>query len=751
MMRRALPFLEARATIMQASEPVSGAGMQRGRRSAMRALVCFVTAVVLAGNAAAQSSPQDLDRLKRLLDEKLGSPAPKTRSVRPPDKPVNPDDFYVVQPDGTIRDPKVQGTQKRSAMGAEIASFASGLAGLAGSGANTGGSGAPVMLAQGSSPYRGAPQIQRDSYVVQLRSDLTSEELDQAIRTLREKYNLEITRSNNSLGILHVSPRGGTSRSVTAPRSLGAALEPPIIQDLRKEPFVDAAYVNFMVGPKAVPRRSDLKITAGQSTFAWHWRNGSVDDGNWGLKLMRMPPVWTILDRYRKANPDRPRARLVFLDVGFGVHGQITYNEVLGGVPTNPPFATCEQSHGTHVAGIAGALFGRGRGIDGMVPESKIDAIPVGIELYMVGADEGINPLNMRAILFTGAIDSLSEYLDTVPLKPGEKRVINVSLGYNWSTVGFEFGKDPEQDDNIKAHVISTARTVQRLATRLKDTALIVAAAGNDSEGRTPPALATWATPFGFAGTYDGPGFQKSRNVLVVEAVDRDGRRAGFSNVGGHVSAPGVNIVSTLAGVSDSYGACSGTSQASPHVAALAAILFELDPTKTPAEIADIIRSSAVQTSPDAAPRIDALAAVLKLSRDNLRYLVDLNGDGKVDAADLEIYKTHLAILADADINGSHIALDLNGDGNIDEDERCWPLIDFNGSGRASVGDADARPVGDAVRTDLQVIEAAWTDSDKPFQTAVAETGLDQLVAQWKRADATALVATTGQPKPPCH
>ena len=82
------------------------------------------------------------------------------------------------------------------------------------------------------------------------------------------------------------------------------------------------------------------------------------------------------------------------------------------------------------------------------------------------------------------------------------------------------------------------------------------------------------------------------------------------------MSAPGVDIMSTLAGGRDAQGVCSGTSQAAPHVAALAGILFELDPTKTPAEVAEIIKKSA--TAPKegslAAGSIDALEAVAQLS-----------------------------------------------------------------------------------------------------------------------------------------
>jgi subtilisin family serine protease len=491
-------------------------------------------------------------------------------------------------------------------------------------------------------------------------------------------------------------------------------------------------------------------VQSGSTTFSWHWRNGETDDGNWGLKAIRMPPVWTILDRVRKADPNRVRPRLVFLDSGFGTHGHLVYNQVLGGMPTNPPVANCEYSHGTHVAGIAGALWGKGRGIDGIVPDAKIDAVPVDSELVLAAAEAGIvQPVNQRAILFTSAVDSLVEFVDVSPLQPGEKWIINASLGYNWSSVGFKFGKNPEQDDNVKAHILNTSRTIQRLATRLGDKGLIVAAAGNDSEGTVPPDSAEWATPFGFAGIYSAPNFQPSKNIMVVEAFGRDGQRASFSNGGGHVSAPGVDIMSTLAGVNDTYGTCTGTSQAAPHVAALAAILLELDPSKTPAEIIDIIKSSAVPAGPNQAPRIDALNAVLKLSKDNLRYLTDLNGDGKVDEADLEIFKNQLAVIADANVNGTKITVDLNGSGDINDDQRCWPLINFNGAGKVAIGDVDSRNVGGVMRTDLQVMEAAWTDTNKSFKTALAEVGLEPIIAQFKASNASPLVASVAASAPP--
>ncbi len=142
---------------------------------------------------------------------------------------------------------------------------------------------------------------------------------------------------------------------------------------------------------------------------------------------------------------------------------------------------------------------------------------------------------------------------------------------------------------------------------------------------------------------------------------------------------------------------------------------------------------------------------MLKLSPDNLKFLVDLNGDGKVDEADMEIYKNELAVIADANANGTKIALDLNGDGNIDDDERCWPLINFNGNGKVAITDADARNVGGVMRNDLQVMEAAWTDTSKSFKTAATEAGLDQIVAQLKGSNPIVASIAPVAPKAPCN
>jgi len=92
------------------------------------------------------------------------------------------------------------------------------------------------------------------SYAVQLKAGLTGAQRQAALQTLRDKYKLKVVKINRGLDILRLAPRA-PAVAAKPPKSLGAALTPKIIQDLRQEPFVDAAYVDFPVSPRAKPGR----------------------------------------------------------------------------------------------------------------------------------------------------------------------------------------------------------------------------------------------------------------------------------------------------------------------------------------------------------------------------------------------------------------------------------------------------------------------------------------------------------------
>ena len=197
--------------------------------------------------------------------------------------------------------------------------------------------------------------------------------------------------------------------------------------------------------------------------------------------------------------------------------------------------------HGTHVAGIIGAVMNNRIGIAG-VCAARIMAL--------------------KALPKRGNRWNAEAYYQALahPLTGGAK-VLNLSLGGD-----FDRG---EQD--IVADLVDGGVTV-------------VAAMGNDFEE---------GNPVSYPAAYDG--------VIAVGACDEADRRARFSCTGSHIAlvAPGVNILSTTPRYPSQeaervlYDAWPGTSMAAPHVAAAAALLLAKSPRLTPKQIRDRLTKSA--------------------------------------------------------------------------------------------------------------------------------------------------------------
>ena len=97
---------------------------------------------------------------------------------------------------------------------------------------------------------------------------------------------------------------------------------------------------------------------------------------------------------------------------------------------------------------------------------------------------------------------------------------------------------------------------------------LVVTAAGNN--GTNNDAVAQY------------PANYNSPNVISVAASTQNGQLASFSNYGAttvDIAAPGVSIHSTMP--NNTYAIYSGTSMAAPHVSAVAALAWALDPNAT--------------------------------------------------------------------------------------------------------------------------------------------------------------------------
>lgn len=697
------------------------------------------------------AADSEKDRMGKLLRDKY-----PRQDARPRSGDSAPD-LYIIDPEGRVRkiapssDTKGKGSKDQGALppGApsRVAPVTASLAAAPPSSiaGTTSGRSQRRPIAEGESYQLAGDEqmvIDRRIVVVQLKPSTTEAQLDALIL----KYKLKVVDHAPSLGALYVEldEKGGEGSPDV--RSL---LEPALVVKLRQEPIVNAAFVQTTIGPRTLPPPTGVTVQEGSETLRWHWRIGTADDGNWGLKSMRFPNVWAILSRMRHADgPKVAQPRVAVLDSGFGPHPQLNYQNAKGLAPSRTSRADCRDSHGTHVAGIIAAQSSQGKGIDGIVPDARLDIIPISRNLLLESAREGVERKQMHLSYFADVIRDLGEYFDEYPLAPGERRVVNVSLGYNWAWVRRIINVDPTTDQSVRNQIQQHANFIQYLVDREKDRVLFVAAAGNDSEGSSVPLSAKLATPFAFAALHETAYFKPSRNIIVVEAHDRSLRRASFSNSGGQVSAPGVSVMSTLSSDTQPYGACSGTSQAAPHVAGLAAILFRLDPTRTPSQVVELIVASASrEVDGRAAPRADALSAVVHASPESLRLLADLNGDGQVGPPDLEIFKSDLLAIEGGRFGG-RIQADLNGDGVVDDSERCWPRIDFNGSGRGSYDAADARPLAGATRSDLEVLRMAWTDQTRTFDAALRTSGLGELIEVWQGAALTAAMPGTQEGLP---
>lgn len=194
-----------------------------------------------------------------------------------------------------------------------------------------------------------------------------------------------------------------------------------------------------------------------------------------------------------------------------------------------------DQGHGSHVAGTIAALANNGVGVAGLAYNTKVLAIKV------LGSD--------------GSGDTNSIVKGILKANELGAKVINLSLG------------GPQTSSAMKDAVDQvTAKG-----------SLCVVAAGNDGTS-TPDYPAAYPSAF------------------AVGASDQSDKRASFSNYGSYVdiAAPGVDILSST---EKSYKKHSGTSMASPHVAAAAALLLAKNPNLSVQELRDALATTGDTTT----------------------------------------------------------------------------------------------------------------------------------------------------------
>ncbi|MBQ4526956.1 MAG: S8 family serine peptidase [Clostridia bacterium] len=250
----------------------------------------------------------------------------------------------------------------------------------------------------------------------------------------------------------------------------------------------------------------------------------------WNHTLINLPAVFN-METYGN------EVRVAVIDSGCNVNHPDLKDRVLTGKSyiTGTTDVTDNVGHGTHVSGIIAATM-NDVGICGVAPKAKI----VPLKCFDNGAT------TTTAMLSQAIKDAVDVY---------GCKVINMSWGmsYNYSSV----------------------RTALNYA--FTKGAILVASSGNAENGASPDAISY-------------PAYYTT--VFSVASVTSSGTRASYSyyNDGVTVAAPGSGIYSTYK--TGGYGSMSGTSQAAPHVAGLAALALSINPNLSPNDFAVILTST---------------------------------------------------------------------------------------------------------------------------------------------------------------
>ena len=285
----------------------------------------------------------------------------------------------------------------------------------------------------------------------------------------------------------------------------------------------------------------------------------------YNISTINAPNMWAIEDNCKPS----PWSEITIAIIDTGVdlnHPDLQTNLVPGATFVDGTIVPeDDHGHGTHVAGIAAASM-NDFGVIGVAPNANIMPIKV--------LDQNGSGLIVDvAAAIQWAADNGAD-------------IINLSLGGSSATL-------------VERDAINYATGKG---------ALVVAAAGNCGDPATYllnrcPSLDAISYPAAFD------------NAMAVASTDQNNQQSSFSTQNSYVeiAAPGSDIFSTYLG--GTYFSGGGTSQATPHVAGLAAAVWSLNPSLTNTQVRTILNDTAVDLGSPGRDiqfgngRIDAFAA----------------------------------------------------------------------------------------------------------------------------------------------
>ncbi len=411
-----------------------------------------------------------------------------------------------------------------------------------------------------------------------------------------------------------------------------------IVEEYKKNPYIEYAHLNYF---------AVLHQTPNDTHFGSQWGLQKIEALNaWGINKGSEEVLIAVVDTGIDYNHEDLAANM------WNGSGCVDYlGNPLGGCVHGYDFHDGDNNpldghgHGTHVAGIIGAVTNNATGIAGVTWNSRLMAVKI-------FSNDGIDT---TGDILTGAN---AIYF---AVRNGAK-IISNSWGYDL----------PGEIPGAIKDAIDYANT---------QGALVIFAAGNDGSEET-------YQPGAYSGT------------LAVAATDQNDARSIWpsgksSNYGTwvDVSAPGTSILSTI--TNNEYASYNGTSMAAPFVSGLAALIWSQDSDLTREEVWSAITGSADNIDIEnvgyegklGSGRINAYSALSSITTP-----VNFIEGGGVIGASIDIFGDEIKsdlIKEDITTNDTGLAFTFLNQGNYWFSASKEGYYDYNGSFVVSASELD--------------------------------------------------------------
>lgn len=326
-----------------------------------------------------------------------------------------------------------------------------------------------------------------------------------------------------------------------------------------------------------------LSLGAGAAAFAAGGEGAlgalgvqASDDATWGLESIYAEQAWERVKSDVPATGQQPVC-IAVIDTGFYAnHPDLAGNVVAtwnaaaydadnpDATPTDvsSPAALANTAyglnHGTHVAGVLGAVAGNGAGIDGVSYNAKL-------VLVRVSGDDGSVQSSSLINAFKLIRAHAAEY---------NIRVANLSIGIPVQAM-------PEKGDATSGDAL----LYDEIDAAFDEGIVTVCSAGNKVDGAFEPPFYNYPGDYSTAVSVIGLK-RTATGVLDSHVVERDASYSNYNMPGTtsttgtkNISAPGTKIRSATG--ESGYGYLTGTSQAAAFVSGTLALVFTANPSFT--------------------------------------------------------------------------------------------------------------------------------------------------------------------------